>query len=185
MNRRERRLVLLFFAMLLFYAVPFEIAPAVWGYLQGHHESVQAIRGKLRRYERLIETEEEWRQRSAEFSAMADEIESGLVSGETADLVAAGMVGVLREISASSGATVKSIELPEFNTAGEWLMITQTLHFAIQGVGLRDYLTAVTNDELRFRIINLDVRSQRGLIDGSMKVVGFARRPGLIVNDRG
>jgi hypothetical protein len=184
-NRRERRLVLLFAAMVLFYAVPFEVAPAVWGYLRGHHDYVQGIRDKLRRYERLIESEQEWRQRSEEYAAAAAGIEAGLVSGETADLIAAGMVGVLREISAASGAAVKSIELPEFNTTGEWLMVTQTLHFAIQGAALRDYINAVSADEMRFRIIHLDLRSQRGLIDGSMKVVGFARRPGLIVGGGG
>ncbi|GAB6041069.1 hypothetical protein [Endothiovibrio diazotrophicus] len=177
MSSREKRLLQLFAGMILLYAIPFELLPGVWGYLHGHNDEVQDLRHKIHRYERLLETQEQWQQRHREESVIADEVEASLIGGGTADLIGARMIGVLRELSAGVGATVKSFELPEFNASGEWLLVTQTVHFSIAGRRLYEYVKALTGSVNRFKVVSIDVRARGDQVEGSVKLVGFAHRP--------
>ena len=177
MSVREKRLLQLFVALFLLYAVPFELAPAAWGYLRDHDDQVQDLRRKIKRYDRLLETRAQWQARHREYTLLADEVEASLIGGGTADLIGARMIGVLRDLSDSAGAQVKSLELPEFNSTGEWLLVTQTVHFSIAGRRLKEYLTTLTGSVHRFKIVSLDVRARGGNVEGSIKVVGFARNP--------
>lgn len=177
MSTREKRLLQLFVGLFLLYAVPFELLPGAWGLVRDHDDEVQELRGKIKRYERLLQTQEQWRARHQEYTVLDDEVNASLIDGGTSDLIGARMIGVLRELSAGAGATVKSLELPELASTGEWLLVTQTVHFSIPGKRLHDYLEALTGSTNRFKVVSLDVRSRRGNVEGSVKVVGFARRP--------
>ena len=177
MNAREKRLLQLFVGLFLLYAVPFELMPAAWGHLRAHDDEVQDIRQRIQRYERLLETREQWQTRHGDHLRLNEEVEASLIGGGTSDLIGARMIGLLRALSAEAGANVKSLELPELNSTGEWLLVTQTVHFSITGNRLHDYLSTLTGSVNKFKIVSLDVRSHRGSVEGSVKVVGFARRP--------
>lgn len=177
MSAREKRLLQLFALLFLLYALPFEVAPAVWRYVSVHDEQVQDLRAKIKRYDRLLDTREEWQARHREYTLLADEVEASLIGGSTADLIGARMIGVLRELSDKAGAQVKSLELPEFNSTGEWLLVTQTVHFSITGRRLKAYLDTLTGSVNRFKIVSLEVRARGTSVEGSVKVVGFARDP--------
>lgn len=177
MNQREKRLLWLFVGIFLLYAVPFELLPGAWGYLQDHDDEVQVIRRKIQRYERLMENQEEWGEREKSFRVRQGEVMDSLIEGDTSDLVGARMIGVLRNINRRAGTNVKSFGLPEFNTTGEWLFVTQTIRFDMPGKKLHGYVKMLTESSQRFKVLSLDVRARGAKLEGTMKVVGFARRP--------
>ncbi|ALG68562.1 hypothetical protein [Beggiatoa leptomitoformis] len=179
MTRQEKRLLTLFLAMLLGYAIPFEIAPKLYAMYQARKVRMEALQTEIDRYQRLDVGTQYWQEQHVKAIQERDKFNTSLLQGNNRELVAARMQGVLREIAQRSSLTVRALDLPEFSRTGEWVLVTQGVQFESDSQTLFNFIQAVETAHEYLAIVFVEARIGRGnnLLSGTVKVTGFSRIP--------
>lgn len=146
---------------------------------------VQTLRSDIDREQRLIDGADSWAQRRIEAELRLTELESNLFLADNSALLAAAIQRQAREIGLENGLTITSVSLAESNTAADWLMVEQTMSFALtdQNNMLR-FLNSLRQSQPFLGVSRLDLRSNRNQYIGEITVVGFSRLASNTVSER-
>lgn len=181
---REKRIL----GLALFVAVIFLLTngfPAMLEVYRSRDVQVQTLRTDIDREQRLIEGADDWAQRRSDAELRLTELESNLFLAGNSALLAAAIQRQAREIGLENGVTITSVSLAESNTAADWLMVEQTMAFALddQNSMLR-YLNALRQSQPFLGVSRFDLRRNRNQYIGEMTVVGFSRLASNTVSER-
>ncbi len=183
MTPKETRLFRMMLLMFLGYILPFVILPALLNLYQAQSQSIESLEDSIQRYEKLKERADELARLHTELIKERNKINSGLLMGDTKEIVGARMQGNLKQLIQSHGINLKSTEKAEFVRTGDWLFITQAITFEANPNALVDFLQAVQNTKEKLIIISLNIRSNVNLLEGVIKITGFSYQPAATETD--
>lgn len=172
---REKRIL----GLATFVAVIFLLTngvPALFDTYRSRTVQLENLRADIDREQRLIDGAEDWAQRRVEVEQRLSDIETSLFTTESAALLAAAIQRQARETGAENGVTITSVSLAESNVSSDWLMVEQTMSFALgdQNSMLR-FLNALKHSQPFLGISRFDLRRNRNQYVGEITVVGFSR----------
>lgn len=181
---REKRIL----GLALFVAVIFLLTngfPAMLNVYQSRDLQVQTLQADIDREQRLIDGADSWAQRRMEAELRLAASESNLFLADNSALLAAAIQRQAREIGLENGITITSVSLAESNTAANWLMVEQTMSFALadQNSMLR-FLNALRQSQPFLGVSRFDLRRNRNQYIGEITVVGFSRLVSNTVSER-
>lgn len=181
---REKRIL----GLALFVAVVFLLTngfPAMLDVYRSRDLQVQALQTEINREQRLIDGADDWAQRRLDAELRMSELESNLFVAANSALLAAAIQRQAREIGLENGVTITSVSLAESNTAADWLMVEQTMSFALadQNSMLR-FLNSLRQSQPFLGISRFDLRRNRNQYVGEITVVGFSRVTTNTVTER-
>ena len=181
---REKRIL----SLALFVAVIFLLTngfPAMLDVYRSRDLHVQTLRTDIDSEQRLIDGADDWAQRRLDAELRLTELESNLFLAGNSALLAAAIQRQAREIGLENGVTITSVSLAESNTAADWLMVEQTMAFALddQNSILR-YLNALRQSQPFLGVSRFDLRRNRSQYIGEITVVGFSRLASNTVSER-
>jgi hypothetical protein len=177
-TKKEKRL--LGFAGLIFLGIvlPFKLGPMAYQFYQNYWQSLDKLHQDISRYEKLGEKAEFWEQENKRAKLEKEQIEASLLEGNNRELVGARMQGLIRQLAQSAGIRFKSLEPPDTSlSTGEWLFVIQSMQFEADSKTLMEFLKAIKDAQIQLAIVSLDIRSTRGQLNGSIKILGFSREP--------
>ncbi|MDO9477680.1 MAG: GspMb/PilO family protein [Pseudohongiella sp.] len=173
--QREKRIL----GLAAFVAVVFLLTngvPALLDVFRSRNLQIENLRADIDREQRLIDGADGWAQRRADAEQRLSDIESSLFTAGSAALLAAAIQRQAREIGSENGLIITSVSLAESNISADWLMVEQTMSFALgdQNSMLR-FLNALKQSEPFLGVSSLDLRRNRNQYIGEITVVGFSR----------
>ncbi len=173
--QREKRIL----GLAAFVAVVFLLTngvPALLDVFRSRNLQIENLRADIDREQRLIDGADDWAQRRADAEQRLSDIESSLFTAGSAALLAAAIQRQAREIGAENGLTITSVSLAESNISEDWLMVEQTMSFALgdQNSLLR-FLNGLKQSQPFLGVSSLDLRRNRNQYIGEITVVGFSR----------
>ena len=113
------------------------------------------------RYRQLPQAEKEYRQK--------------IFKGENPEIVNSLMRTELNRIAQQHHILIRSMGLPKFSKADNWVLITQSLVFMVSQSKLIDFLKGLESSKYFLPIISLDIRvGEKDTLRCSMKIVGFS-----------
>lgn len=172
---REKRIL----GLAAFVAVIFILTngvPALLDTYRSRNLQIENLRADIEREQRLINSAEDWAQRRADVEQRLSDVEASLFTAGSAALLAAAIQRQAREIGAENGVTITSVSLAESNVSNDWLMVEQTMSFALgdQNSMLR-FLNGLKHSQPFLGISRFDLRRNRNQYIGEITVVGFSR----------
>jgi hypothetical protein len=177
LETREKRIL----GLALLVAVIFLLTnglPALLSLYDSRSQQLEGLRADIDREQRLISSAADWSQRRADVEQRLPQLELGLFLADSSALLAAAIQRQAREIGADNGVIITSVSLAEISIAGEWLMVEQTMSFALgdQNSTLR-FLNALKQSQPFLGVSRFDLRGNRSQYIGEITVVGFSRIP--------
>jgi hypothetical protein len=177
LETREKRIL----GLALFVAVIFLLTnglPALLDFYDSRSQQLDGLRADIEREQRLISSAPDWAQRSADAEQRLTALESSLFLADSSALLAASIQRQAREIGAENSVMITSVSLAETNISAEWLMVEQTMSFALedQNSTLR-FLNALKQSQPFLGVSRFDLRGNRSQYIGEITVVGFSRIP--------
>jgi hypothetical protein len=174
-STKEKKLLGAGAALFILYFLPFYLAPVGAAFVRGNWEHYQSLKSEILRYQRLHEQTQIWQAKHSEALAQQALVEEGVLQGSTRDLVAARLQSILKTHAQTVGIQVKALDVPEFVTSRDWLLVTQTLHFQANSQGALDFLQALKADKAFLQVVDLDLRTYAtNQLNGRLKVTGFS-----------
>lgn len=174
MTTKEKRLLLVAAAIFVGYLIPFQLGPVAMDYVHREWEHYQSLKADIPRYQRLHEQTQVWRDKHEEAVAQQQQIERGALEGSTRELAAARLQRILKAHAKEAGIQVKSLNVPEFAVSGDWLLVTQSIHFSSNSSSTLKFLQALTEEPILLPVVDLDLRTFRvNQLNGMVKVTGF------------
>jgi hypothetical protein len=175
LETREKRIL----GLALLVAVIFLLTnglPALLSLYDSRSQQLEGLRADIDREQRLISSAADWSQRRADVEQRLPQLELGLFLADSSALLAAAIQRQAREIGADNGVIITSVSLAEISIAGEWLMVEQTMSFALgdQNSTLR-FLNALKQSQPFLGVSRFDLRGNRSQYIGEITVVGFSR----------
>jgi hypothetical protein len=158
--------------------LPFQIAPVVYNFYVDYKQRIERLQLQISRYEGLEGEAEFWEKENQRAKQEQEQILAGLLPGKNRELVGTRMQGLVSQLAQNARITIKNLAPPDtaLNT-GEWLLVIQTMQFEADSKSFIDFLQAIKNAKERLAIVNLEVRSSRNKLTGTIKITGFSRIP--------
>jgi uncharacterized protein YigA (DUF484 family) len=175
LETREKRIL----GLALFVAVIFLLTnglPALLSLYDSRSQQLEGLRADIDREQRLISSAADWSQRRADVEQRLPQLELSLFLADSSALLAAAIQRQAREIGAQNGVIITSVSLAETSIAADWLMVEQTMSFAMgdQNSTLR-FLNALKQSQPYLGVSRFDLRGNRSQYIGEITVVGFSR----------
>jgi uncharacterized protein YigA (DUF484 family) len=175
LETREKRIL----GLALFVAVIFLLTnglPALLSLYDSRSQQLEGLRADIDREQRLISSAADWSQRRADVEQRLPQLELSLFLADSSALLAAAIQRQAREIGAQNGVIITSVSLAETSIAADWLMVEQTMSFAMgnQNSTLR-FLNALKQSQPFLGVSRFDLRGNRSQYIGEITVVGFSR----------
>ena len=159
----------------------FSVFPAVRDIYSERNEVIDNINLEIERESRLFDETIAWRDRRTEVEVALADLESQVFSGETIPVIEANIQSVLNQYARESEMTVNSTRLAEWLEAEDWIMVKQEMSFRTTSqANTIEYLQKLNDSEPRLWVTDFSVDRARSQYTGSITVVGFARREGLL-----
>lgn len=175
MQAREKKLLLIAGGMFLLYVLPVVLYPAVKNWVQDFQSGIEQDQNEIARLQRLQAQVEQWQSEHRNALRLQEEINNGLLSGTTRELVGGQLHSILNALAAQTKIKVTSVDLTEFAETGDWLLVTKALKFEASSRSLLNFINAIQGDPARLYVVNLDVRVVRkDRVNGEIKVTGFS-----------
>ncbi|OQW94472.1 MAG: hypothetical protein BWK79_05800 [Beggiatoa sp. IS2] len=178
MTSKEKRLLSIFVLIFIGYALPFEVWPRAFTYYEQYRQNIEKLNADIAHYRNLGANADHWQEQNRQEKQKRDEILASLLEGNSQDVVAARVQGLLRELAQNAGVTLKSLNVAEFSRTrkGDWVLVTQTMQFEANSVSAMNLLQAIEKAKEMLFVTNLDIRnSSSGTLSGTIKVTGFSR----------
>jgi hypothetical protein len=175
MTTKEKRLLWLAGLMFGGYFLPFVAGPAALDFYRQQTQSLIGLQDEIQRYQRLGNQADTWRDKHAQALKNQAEIQASLLEGSTRELVATRLQGILNDGAQASGVQVRSLDVPEFTSTQNWLLVTQAVQFSSNSQQIYDLVKILQEHKTRLAIILLDLRNSGGVqLSGTLKVTGFS-----------
>lgn len=176
MTAKEKRLLTIMLLIFLGYMLPFVIIPAGWGLVTDYQNNIATVNADIDRYQKLGEATQVWQEAYEKAQKNLTQVNGALLKGNTRDLVAAQMQGLLRDLARKHQLTLRSIAVPEFNTNENWMLVTQSIQLSTASPNLVAFLQALAAAPEQLIVVSMDIRSERGTnLSVEMKITGFSR----------
>ncbi|HDN26486.1 MAG TPA: hypothetical protein ENG03_05220 [Thioploca sp.] len=178
MTTKEKRL--LRFALVIFLGIilPFQVGPMAYEFYTNYRQSLEKLHQDIERYKKLGKKAEYWEQENQQAKLERDKIKAGLLLGDNRDLIGAKMQGLVRQLAQNTGILFKSLDPPDTSlSTGEWVLVIQSMQFDAKSKTLMNFLKAVDDAQVNLAIASLNIRSRRGKLTGTIKIIGFSRVP--------
>ncbi len=176
MITREKRLLRITLFLFVGYMLPFQIAPVMYNYYRNYRESIDNLHQNIDRYTTLGKRAEYWETDNQRAKKEYKEIEAGLLSGNTRELVGANLQSLVRRLAKHKGITSKSLDPPDTSfSTGEWVLVIQSMQFEASSKTLMAFLKAINKNKVNLEIVSLDIRSYRKKLTGTIKITAFSR----------
>jgi multidrug resistance efflux pump len=175
---KEKRL--LRFALVIFLGIilPFQLGPMAYDFFRNYRQSIEKLHQDIERYKKLGKKAEYWKQENQQAKLERDKIKAGLLPGDNRELVGAKMQSLVRQLAQNAGIRFKSLDPPDTSlSTGEWVLVIQSMQFEAKSKTLMNFLKAVDDAQVNLAIASLNIRSRRGQLTGSIKILGFSRVP--------
>lgn len=177
MNSNEKRLLRIMLIIFLVYALPFEIVPRAYNFYKNHRQTLEKLQDDTGRYQKLAENAQLWQTQHQQAVQKRDDINASLLSGNTRELVGAGLQKLLKELAKNAGVTVKSFDLQDFSRTREWVLATQAMQFETTSPSMLNFLDMLNKTKEKLAVVKLEIRGNRNILTGTIKVMGFSRLP--------
>jgi hypothetical protein len=176
MISREKRLLRIMLFIFIGYMLPFQIAPVAYDYYSNYRESIDSLHHNIERYKTLGKRAEYWETDNQRAKKEHKEIEAGLLSGNTRELMGANLQSLVRRLAKKIGLTSKSLDPPDTSfSTGEWVLVIQSMQFEANSRTLIAFLKAINENKVNLEIVSLDIRSYRKKLTGTIKITAFSR----------
>ena len=178
-SQRERNILLLAAIVGVSFLVS-TLFPAVRGIYQQRSERIEDIRLEIEREQRLVEDAALWRTRRVEVENQLAEMETRLFNGPTVPVIEANIQRSLTQHARDTGISVTSTRLAERLESENWLLIQQEMSFrTTDAANTIAFLQKLDESLPRLWVTDFSLDRARNLYNGSITVVGFARREGV------
>jgi len=148
--------------------LPFQVGPKAYEFYTNYRQSLEKLHQDIERYKKLGKKAEYWEQENQQAKLERDKIKAGLLLGDNRDLIGAKMQGLVRQLAQNTGILFKSLDPPDTSlSTGEWVLVIQSMQFDAKSKTLMNFLAS------------LNIRSRRGKLTGTIKIIGFSRVPPL------
>lgn len=153
------------------------VFPTVKRIYQERQASIESVELDIEREERLIANTASWRERRVEVEAKRAEIEAQAFTGTTIPIIEANIQRAMTQYARDTNITVNSTRLAERLEANGWLLISQEMSFNTDNAANTvEFLRKLETSMPRLRVTDFNLTRSRNLYNGSITVVGFARR---------
>jgi hypothetical protein len=157
------------------------VFPAIRDIYSERNEVIDNINLDIERESRLFDETIAWRDRRTEVEVALADLESQVFSGETIPVIEANIQRVLNQYARESEMTVNSTRLAQRLDAEDWIMVKQEMSFRTTSqANTIEYLQKLNDSEPRLWVADFSIDRARSQYTGSITVVGFARREGLL-----
>ncbi|MCK5521811.1 MAG: hypothetical protein KAI83_01640 [Thiomargarita sp.] len=175
MINREKRLLRIMLFIFIAYMLPFQIAPVTYHYYSDYRESIDRLHHNIERYTTLGRRAEYWKTDNQRAKKEHEEIEAGLLSGKTRELMGANLQSLVRKLAKNKGITSKSLDPPDTSfSTGEWVLVIQSMQLEASSRTLMAFLKAINENKVNLEIVSLDIRSYRKKLTGTIKITAFS-----------
>lgn len=174
MNTKEKKLLLVFIAILAIGVIVQGIPYALKSYQSGI-ESVDNLKDKRKRLKKLLARSDYWKAEFDKTNQKQQQLEKLLYVGQSPDLMAGRVQSTLKTLTKDSQIKVDSMSLPDLKQYNDWLLITQSMTFKASAASLMKLLALIKKAKPQLIVTDLQVRSRRTTLSCTLKVVGFSR----------
>ncbi len=175
MNEREKRGLIFVLLMFGVYFVPFMIYPAVSQWVESTYDNVQQRKAQVKRLQRLIGKDQEWRQEHTRIKEREQTVEAALLPGNSQNLIATYLQDSLRTEAGKAKLKIRSLEIAEFSQLRHWLLVSQSLRFQASSQQLYDFTSALNAHPTLFKVVILNVQvGRKNQLEGSLTVTGIS-----------
>ena len=182
-SRREKNILLLAGLVAAIFVIT-NLFPVIGDFYQDRSSNIETVELDIAREIRLIEDTLRWRERRVEVDVRRAELETELFSGATIPIVEANISRELSLYARDSDITVSSTRLAERLETDDWLQISQEISFRTNNAGNTvSFLEKLQSSVPRLRVTDFSVNRSRNQYSGSITVVGFVRRLGLVSDE--
>jgi len=171
----EKRLIRIASIMFIGYILPFQLAPIVTDFYQNYLGSIEDLHQNIERYEKLGEREEYWVKENQRAKQELNEVKAGILPGDNYELIGTKIQGLVKKIANSTNITFKSLVAPESVQIDNWILVTQSMQFEANSFTLMNFLKSIDNNKVNLIVVNLDIRSYKNKLTGSIKITGFSK----------
>jgi hypothetical protein len=179
-SKREKNILLLAGLVAAAFVVS-SVFPAVSRIYGERNEMIETINLDIERERRLFDETITWRDRRTEVEVALADLETQVFSGATIPVIEANIQSALTQYARESEITVNSTRLAERLEAEDWIMVKQEMSFRTTSqANMIDYLQKLENSQPRLWVADFSIDRARSQYTGSITVVGFARREGLL-----
>jgi len=174
MTKKEQKLLTIFMALLavgvLFKGIPY----AMDVYREGV-EDVDFIKKQRRALKQLSAQKETWEQEFKNYKKHEKTLMKQVYQGGSKEVLAAKLREQLRGLARKNQVEVNSMDLPDYLSNDDWLLIMQVMSFKATEQNMVNMIASINNHQPTLKIIDLSLRSYRNKLNGTIKVVGFNR----------
>jgi len=175
MTPKEKRLLAIAGGLFLLYVLPVIVVPSIQKWGMDEYTGIQQRKDQVHRLRRLGNQHTKWQQENDKATKKQTDIEAGLLTGRTQNLIAADLQSILKKQAGSSKLRIKSLELAEFVGLENWLLVSQKLRFEAKSQHLFDFVNGLKIGEIRLEIVDLEVRVARAnQLQGTITISGFS-----------
>ncbi|MCK5877733.1 MAG: hypothetical protein KAG43_08860 [Candidatus Marithrix sp.] len=175
MNANEKRLLKIALIMFIGYMLPFQLAPVAIEFYHDYRDSIANLSQNIELYKKLGERAEYWEIENKKAKQELEKIKSGVLPGTSYELIRTKMQSLVRQLASSSGITFKSLVIPDSVHINEWILVTQSMQFEANSATLIKFLTTIDESKVNLAVVNLDVRSYKNKLTGTIKITGFSQ----------
>lgn len=176
MNPKEKRLVRI--AIIIFVILAsVQLYPAGDKFIRDYWQHIENLKKKIEDSKKLKDKAESWKAENDRAKQLRDQINTGLIEGNSTQLVGANMQKLLNDIARNTNITVRSMDPPktEMSKSEEWMLIIQTLQFETNSKALINFLKTLDTSPKKLVISSLNIQSTRNKLTGTIQVTGFSR----------
>ncbi|MFM1895641.1 MAG: hypothetical protein RLZZ385_715 [Pseudomonadota bacterium] len=178
-NQRERNILLMAAAVGVVFLIT-TLLPTVRDVYQQRSERIEDIRLEIERERRLVDDAAEWRSRRVEVENQLAEMETRIFTGATVPVIEANIQRALTQHARDTGISVTSTRLAERLESETWLLIQQEMSFRTDNAANTIAFLQKLDESLpRLWVTDFSLDQARNMYNGSITVVGFARREGV------
>jgi len=174
MNSKEKKLLILFFVILLVGIIVQGIPLAVKFYRSGV-EAIDDVQFKIQRLEKLQARSDYWQSEYEKILIRQEELKALLYVGQSPELIAGHLQSKLKILTTNSRIKVDSMSLADLKYYKDWLLIYQSMTFKTNSASLMKFLEFIKISRPQLIITELKVQSRGKLLNCTMTVVAFNR----------
>ena len=177
-SKRERN-ILIMAAVVAVMFVFSSVLPMLRDIYRERNEAIENLELEIDREHRLVEETVRWRDRRIEVEDMQGELETLIFNGNTVPVIEANIQRALTQYARDSGINVTSTRLAERLETEGWLLISQEMDFrTADAANTINFLEKLDQSAPRLWLTGFSLDRTRNTYNGSITVVGFARREG-------
>jgi len=174
MTQKEQKLLAVFM-LLLAVGVLFKGVPFALEYYQEGVDDVAFIKKQRRALKELDAQRKTWEQEYKNHKNHEKSLLKQVYQGGSREVIAAKLQGQLRNLARKNQVEVNSMNLPDFLSNDDWLLIMQEMSFKATEQNMVNMLASINNHQPTLKVLDLSLRSYRNQLNGTIKVVGFNR----------